>query len=52
MLIRDFEAVTCNNAGEIEKTEALLTHISDSFSYYIAEEFPIGGGIKFSSTSV
>lgn len=52
MLIRDFESVTCNNAGEIEKTEALLTHISDAFTYYIAEEHPCGGGAKWSSQTV
>jgi len=51
MLIRDFEAVTCNDAGEINKTEKLLTHISDAFTYYLAEEHPCGGGHKFSSQS-
>lgn len=40
-LIRDFEAVTCDDDGSIEKTEALLTHISDGFGYYVTEEFPI-----------
>jgi len=52
MLIRDFESVTCNDAGEINKTEKLLTHISDAFTYYIAEEHPCGGGHKFSSQSL
>lgn len=51
MLIRDFESVTCNDAGEIDKSEKLLTHISDGFTYYIAEDFPCGGGHKFSSQS-
>jgi len=52
MLIRDFESVTCNDAGEIDKTEKLLTHISDGFTYYLAEEHPCGGGEKFSSQTI
>jgi hypothetical protein len=48
MLIRDFESVTCNDAGDLEKSEALLTHISDGASYYVAEEFPCGGGAEMS----
>ena len=39
MLVRDFEGVTCNDAGEIEKNEAMLTHISDGFGYYITKKF-------------
>jgi hypothetical protein len=41
MLRRDFEGVTCADDGSIEKCEAMLTHISDGFGYYIAEEFPV-----------
>jgi hypothetical protein len=52
MLIRDFESVTCNDAGEIEKTEKLLTHISDGISYFVAEEYPCGGGAAFSDCSI
>ena len=52
MLIRDFESVTCNDAGEIEKKEALLTHITDAFTYYLVEEYPCGGGHKFSSQGI
>lgn len=42
-LIRDFESVTCNDAGELEKSSAMLTHISDGFGYYVAEDHPISG---------
>lgn len=52
MLIRDFEAVTCMDNGDIEKKEKLLTHISDGFGYFIAEDHPCGGGAKFSSSSM
>lgn len=52
MLIRDFESVTCNDAGEIEKKEKLLTHITDGFTYYLAEEHPCGGGATFSDCSI
>lgn len=49
MLIRDLEAVTCDDAGDIEKNkDSMLTHISDGFGYYIAEEYPCGGGAKMS----
>lgn len=48
-LIRDLESVTCDDAGEIQKSDikSLLTHISDGFGYKIAKEYPLGGGGKF-----
>lgn len=42
MFQRDLEGVTCNDAGEIEKTNDMLTHISDGFGYYVAEEHSLG----------
>lgn len=43
-LIRDFEAVTCDDAGEIEKknSESMLTHISDGWGYKIEREYSFG----------
>lgn len=49
MIVRDFEGVTCDDTGNIEKSEAMLTHISDAFSYFINEEHPFGGGAKMTS---
>jgi len=48
-LIRDFESVTCDDSGDIQKSDvkSLLTHISDGFGYMIAKEYPLGGGGKF-----
>jgi len=44
-LIRDLEAVACDDRGDIEKIGgSMLTHISDGFGYYLAEEHPFGGG--------
>lgn len=52
-LIRDLESVTCDDNGDILKTDtkSLLTHISDAFGYYIYREFPFGGGGAFSIVS-
>lgn len=43
-LIRDFDGVTCDDEGQIEKSNAksLLTHISDGWGYYIHREHPFG----------
>lgn len=42
-LIRDFEGVEADEAGEIVKEKGSpLTHISDGVGYYVAEQFPIG----------
>jgi hypothetical protein len=48
-LIRDLEGVTCDDEGQILKSDAksLLTHISDGFGYYVFREHPFGGGKKF-----
>ena len=48
-LIRDFEGVTCDEEGAIQKSDikSLLTHISDGFGYYIHREYPFGGGECF-----
>ncbi len=50
-LIRDFESVTCDDTGDILKsdTKSLLTHISDGFGYYICVEHPLGGEMAFSN---
>lgn len=40
-VIEDFEGVTVNAAGEIDKTQKNLTHISDAIGYYFAVEFPL-----------
>ena len=44
-LIRDLEGVTCDDEGNIQKSDAksLLTHISDGFGYYVFYEHPFGG---------
>ena len=44
-LIRDFESVTCDDSGEIQKNDikSLLTHISDGFGYMVVKEHPFGG---------
>lgn len=49
-LIRDLESVTCDDQGDIQKsdTKSLLTHISDALGYKIARVHPIGGGIAYS----
>ncbi len=50
-LIRDFESVSCDNDGDILAADkkSLLTHISDAYSYHVAQEFPIGGGEAWSN---
>lgn len=50
-LIRDLEGVTCDDEGNIQKSDikSLLTHISDAFGYYIYREHPFGGGDKYST---
>jgi len=51
-LIRDLESVTCDDEGNIQKsdTKSLLTHISDGFGYYVYREYPFGGGGAYSSS--
>ena len=51
-LIRDFEGVTCDDEGNIQKsdTKSLLTHVSDGFGYKIYREYPFGGGGAFSAS--
>jgi hypothetical protein len=49
-LIRDFEGVTCDDTGDIEKSDikSLLTHISDGFGYFVEVEHPFGGKEAYS----
>lgn len=44
-LIRDLEGVTCDDQGNIQKSDvkSLLTHISDGFGYKIEVLYPFGG---------
>jgi len=51
-LIRDFESVTCDDEGNINKTDVktLLTHISDAWGYKITKDYPFGGGGAFSTS--
>ena len=51
-LIRDFEGVTCDDTGDILKSDktSLLTHISDGWGYYVDKKHPFGGGYKWSSS--
>jgi len=53
-LIRDFEGVTCDDDGAIQKSDikSLLTHISDGWGYKINREHPFGGGGAYSSCEV
>lgn len=53
-LIRDFEGVTCDDDGSIQKSDikSLLTHISDGWGYKIFREYPFGGGARMSSHDV
>jgi len=46
MVVLDLEGVTIldGTAGEIDKTEKTLSHISDALGYYIAEKFPVRTG--------
>ena len=44
MICRDFEGVSCDDEGSLEKNEAMLSHISDALSYYVHEAHPYGGG--------
>ena len=47
-VVRDFEGVTVNRAGDIEKEACerqKLTHLSDAIGYYIHERYPVGGRI-------
>ena len=50
-LIRDLEGVTCDDNGDIQKSDikSLLTHISDALGYYVYREHPFGGGDAYSS---
>jgi len=49
-LIRDAESVTCDDQGDIQKSDikSLLTHISDAWGYKIARVHPFGGGVAYS----
>jgi len=49
MICRDFEGVSCDDKGDLEKNEAMLSHISDAFSYYVHEAHPFGGPKMVSS---
>jgi len=53
-LIRDFEGVTCDDNGDIQKADikSLLTHISDGWGYKIYREHPFGGGGTYSCSEV
>lgn len=44
-LIRDFEGVSCDDEGNILKsdTKSLLTHLSDAFGYFVCVEHTLGG---------
>ena len=47
--IRDFEGVSCDSNGDLEKSgDVMLSHISDAFGYYTVKKHPCGGvkGIK------
>lgn len=50
-LIRDLEGVTCDDNGDIQKSniKSLLTHISDGFGYYVYRDHPFGGGDAYST---
>ncbi len=52
-LIRDFEGVTCDDTGDILKSDvkSLLTHISDGWGYMINKEHPLGGKAVFTQQS-
>lgn len=51
-LIRDFESVSCDDEGNIQKSDikSLLTHVSDAFGYLQCEEHPLAGDVAFSNT--
>ncbi len=53
-LIRDLEGVTCDDFGDIQKSDvkSLLTHISDAMGYYVYRDHPFGGGGAYSCISV
>ena len=43
-MVRDFEAVTCDDRGDIQKPSGTpYTHLSDGIGYYIADRYPVGG---------
>lgn len=47
-LVKDFEGVECDSAGDIIKPlGTALTHISDGLGYYLADVFPAGGPRTF-----
>ena len=50
-LIRDLDGVTCDDNGDIQKSDikSLLTHISDGWGYKMFREHPFGGGESYSS---
>ena len=49
-LSRDMEGVTCDDEGNIQKSDknSLLTHISDGWGYYVDKKHPFGGGGNYS----
>jgi len=49
-LIRDFESVTCNEEGDIQKADvqSLLTHISDGWGYMVNVEHPLESADAYS----
>ena len=51
-LIRDLEGVTCDDQGDIQKSDkkSLLTHISDAWGYYVYRDHPFGGGMSYSTS--
>jgi hypothetical protein len=51
-LIKDLEGVRAvkDGSGKIDKTsDPMLTHSSDALGYYVAERFPVSGGITVAS---
>lgn len=48
MFVRDMEGVEADDTGNLIKEDGSpLTHLSDGFGYYTAEEHPCGGGPVF-----
>lgn len=51
-LIRDFEGVTVQEgtAGELDKSEGTLTHLTDAFGYYVVRRWPVRKKVISSTT--
>lgn len=50
--VRDLEGVCVTPEGDLDKgSDKILTHISDAYGYYTAEEHPCGGGGAMSSNN-